>query len=110
MIHRAVFGSFERFFGILLEQYYKGKWPFWLSPRQAIVCPVSEKSEAYALQVQERIRLAGYHVDVDTSDRSVSKKVREAQVAQYNYVLVVGEKEAKIDQVFYCCKMKSTRV
>ncbi|XP_062012377.1 threonine--tRNA ligase, mitochondrial 1-like [Rosa rugosa] len=98
MIHRAVFGSFERFFGILLE-HYKGKWPFWLSPRQAIVCPVSEKSEAYALQVQERIRRAGYHIDVDTSDRSVSKKVREAQVAQYNYVLVVGEKEAKIDQV-----------
>jgi threonyl-tRNA synthetase len=50
MIHRAVFGSFERFFALLLE-HYKGKWPFWLSPRQAIVCPVSEKSDAYALQV-----------------------------------------------------------
>lgn len=50
MIHRAVLGSVERMFAILLE-HYKGKWPFWLSPRQAIVCPVSKKSEEYALQV-----------------------------------------------------------
>ncbi|KAL6136584.1 hypothetical protein ACLB2K_061879 [Fragaria x ananassa] len=98
MIHRAVFGSFERFIGILLE-HYKGKWPFWLSPRQIIVCSVTQEFEAYAFQVQERIRRDGYHVDVDISDRSVSKKIREAQVAQYNYVLVVGDKEAKSDQV-----------
>lgn len=51
MIHRAILGSVERMFAILLE-HYKGKWPFWLSPRQAILCPVSEKSQAYALQVQ----------------------------------------------------------
>lgn len=50
MIHRAILGSVERMFAILLE-HYKGKWPFWLSPRQAIVCPVSEKSQPYALQV-----------------------------------------------------------
>lgn len=50
MIHRAILGSVERMFAILLE-HYKGKWPFWLSPRQAIVCPVSDKSQPYALQV-----------------------------------------------------------
>lgn len=50
MIHRAILGSVERMFAILLE-HYKGKWPFWLSPRQAIVCPVSEKSESYAIEV-----------------------------------------------------------
>jgi threonyl-tRNA synthetase len=50
MIHRAILGSVERMFAILLE-HYKGKWPFWLSPRQAILCPVSEKSQAYALKV-----------------------------------------------------------
>lgn len=50
MIHRAILGSVERMFAILLE-HYKGKWPFWLSPRQAVVCPVSEKSQPYALQV-----------------------------------------------------------
>ncbi|KAK0573847.1 hypothetical protein LWI29_014456 [Acer saccharum] len=98
MIHRAILGSVERMFAILLE-HYKGKWPFWLSPRQAIVCPVSEKSQPYALQVQDQIVKAGYYVDVDTTDRKIQKKVREAQLAQYNFILVVGEEEAKTGQV-----------
>ncbi|KAJ4711144.1 threonine--tRNA ligase, mitochondrial [Melia azedarach] len=98
MIHRAVLGSVERMFAIMLE-HYKGKWPFWLSPRQAIVCPVSEKSQPYALQVRDQIYQAGYHVDVDTTDRKIQKKVREAQLAQYNFILVVGEEEAKTGQV-----------
>ncbi|KAJ4976610.1 hypothetical protein NE237_001716 [Protea cynaroides] len=98
MIHRAILGSVERMFAILLE-HYKGKWPFWLSPRQAIVCPVSQKSESYALQVRDSIHKAGYYVDVDTTDRKIQKKVREAQLAQYNYILVVGEEEANTGQV-----------
>ncbi|XP_010272819.1 PREDICTED: threonine--tRNA ligase, mitochondrial 1-like [Nelumbo nucifera] len=98
MIHRAILGSVERMFAILLE-HYKGKWPFWLSPRQAIVCPVSEKSQPYALQVRDQIHQAGYYVDVDTTDRKIQKKVREAQLAQYNYILVVGEEEANTGQV-----------
>ncbi|KAH7570250.1 hypothetical protein ACOSP7_018273 [Xanthoceras sorbifolium] len=98
MIHRAVLGSVERMLAILLE-HYKGKWPFWLSPRQAIVCPVSEKSQPYALQVQDQIKQAGYYVDVDTTDRKIQKKVREAQLAQFNFILVVGEEEAKTGQV-----------
>ncbi|OIV94523.1 hypothetical protein TanjilG_25585 [Lupinus angustifolius] len=98
MIHRAILGSVERMFAILLE-HYKGKWPFWLSPRQAILCPVSEKSQAYALQVRDQIHQAGYHVDADTTDRKIQKKVREAQLAQYNYILVVGEEEANTGQV-----------
>ncbi|XP_050276783.1 threonine--tRNA ligase, mitochondrial 1 [Quercus robur] len=98
MIHRAILGSVERMFAILLE-HYKGKWPFWLSPRQAIVCPVSEKSQPYALKVQDEIFKAGYHVDVDTTDRKIQKKVREAQLAQYNYILVVGEDEANNGKV-----------
>ncbi|CAN6550684.1 unnamed protein product [Malus baccata var. baccata] len=98
MIHRAVLGSVERMFAILLENY-KGKWPFWLSPRQAIVCPVSDKSQPYALEVRDRIHQAGYYVDVDTTDRTIQKKVREAQIAQYNYILVVGEEEVKTGQV-----------
>ncbi|XP_057948888.1 threonine--tRNA ligase, mitochondrial 1 [Malania oleifera] len=98
MIHRAILGSVERMFAILLE-HYKGKWPFWLSPRQAIVCPVSEKSQSYAMQVRDQIHEAGYHVDVDTTDRKIQKKVREAQLAQYNYILVVGEEEANTGQV-----------
>ncbi|CBI39735.3 hypothetical protein VitviT2T_030000 [Vitis vinifera] len=98
MIHRAILGSVERMFAILLE-HYKGKWPFWLSPRQAIVCPVSEKSQPYALQVRDQIHQAGYYVDVDTTDRKIQKKVREAQLAQYNFILVVGEEEANTRQV-----------
>ncbi|KAL1555068.1 threonine--tRNA ligase [Salvia divinorum] len=98
MIHRAILGSVERMFAILLE-HYKGKWPFWLSPRQAIVCPVSDKSQRYALEVRDRIHDAGYYVDVDTTDRTINKKVREAQLAQYNYILVVGEKEVGTGQV-----------
>ncbi|KAJ6892961.1 threonine--tRNA ligase [Populus alba x Populus x berolinensis] len=85
MIHRAILGSVERMYAILLE-HYKGKWPFWLSPRQAIVCP-------------DQIHEAGYFVDADTTDRKIQKKVREAQLAQYNYILVVGEEEAKTGQV-----------
>lgn len=94
IIHRAILGSVERMFAILLE-HFKGKWPFWLSPRQAIVCTVSEKSSAYALEVRDQIHQAGYHVDVDTSDKTINKKVREAQLSQYNYILVVGEKDAE---------------
>ncbi|KAJ8569822.1 hypothetical protein K7X08_006399 [Anisodus acutangulus] len=98
MIHRAILGSVERMFAILLE-HFKGKWPFWLSPRQAMVCPVSDKSQSYALELRERIHDAGYYVDVDTSDRTIQKKVREAQVAQYNYILVVGEAEVSSGEV-----------
>ncbi|XP_057753448.1 threonine--tRNA ligase, mitochondrial 1-like [Arachis stenosperma] len=98
MIHRAILGSVERMFAILLE-HYKGKWPFWLSPRKAIVCPVSEKSQAYAKKVKHEICRKGFKVDVDLTDRKIQKKVREAQLAQYNYILVVGEQEAETGQV-----------
>ncbi|KAI7745127.1 hypothetical protein M8C21_022038 [Ambrosia artemisiifolia] len=98
MIHRAILGSVERMFAILLE-HYKGKWPFWLSPRQAIVCPVSDKSQDYGQQVKGQIEEAGYYVDIDSSDRTIQKKVREAQLAQYNYILVVGEEEANNGKV-----------
>ncbi|PNX77569.1 threonine-tRNA ligase mitochondrial-like, partial [Trifolium pratense] len=76
MIHRSILGSVESMFAILLE-HYKGKWPFWLSPRQAIVCPVSEKSHAYAMQVRDQIHLAGYQVDAITTDMKIQKKVSQ---------------------------------
>ncbi|XP_020103281.1 threonine--tRNA ligase, mitochondrial 1-like isoform X2 [Ananas comosus] len=98
MIHRAILGSVERMLAILLE-HYKGKWPFWLSPRQAIVCSISANSQEYAKQVHAQIHAAGYYVDIDLSDRTIQKKVREAQLAQYNYILVVGAQEAETQQV-----------
>jgi len=98
MIHRAVFGSIERFFAILLE-HLGGKWPFWLSPRQCIVVPVSDKQLEYAKKVGDQIRAEHIFVDVDETDRTLQKKIREAQVAQYNYILVVGKEEADSNSV-----------
>lgn len=92
IIHRAIYGSFERFISILCE-HYAGKWPFWLSPNQVIVIPVSEKFLNYAKEVQNNLKLFKYYVDVDSTDNTLQKKIREAQLHQYNYILVVGQKE-----------------
>jgi len=94
MIHRAILGSVERFFGILVE-HTGGRWPFWVSPRQVMVTPVTDKVNDYAQEVRQAIHDAGFYVDVDLTDKNMQKKIREAQVAQYNYILVVGENEAK---------------
>jgi len=92
MVHRAVLGSVERMMAILIE-HYAGKWPFFLSPRQAMVVPVSKAFEEYATKVQQQVRKAGFFVDVDLSHRTLNKMVRESQLAQYNYILVVGKDE-----------------
>ncbi|KAK9814754.1 hypothetical protein WJX72_010977 [[Myrmecia] bisecta] len=92
IVHRAVLGSVERMFAILTE-HYAGKWPFWLSPRQVMIIPISEGSHDYAREVRAQIRGAHMFVDVDCADKKMQKKVREAQLAQYNYILVVGEQE-----------------
>ncbi len=94
IIHRAIYGSFERFFAILIE-HFGGFWPFWLSPRQSIVVPVSEKFLDYAKQVQTQLRAPKFHVDLDMSDRTLGKKLAEARNQYYNTILVVGEAEMK---------------
>lgn len=93
MIHRAILGSVERMIAILTENY-AGKWPFWLSPRQAMVVPVGPMFDDYAHEVQKIMYEAGFmsEVDVDHGD-TLNKKIRNAQLAQFNYILVVGEKE-----------------
>ena len=97
MIHRAILGSVERMIAILTENY-GGKWPFWLSPRQAVVIPINSKFDRYAEEVQNI--LADYCVDinVDTGE-TLNKKIRNAQLAQYNFILVVGEKEQNANTV-----------
>ncbi len=72
----------------VLTEHYAGKWPLWLSPRQVIVVPVDPKYIDYAFSVQEALHKAGFYVDVDESSRTLNKKVREAQIAQYNFILV----------------------
>ena len=98
MVHRAILGSVERSFAILLE-HYKGKWPFWLSPRQAIVIPVNATCMEYAQKVKQMLWDNNFLVDVDDSGRTLNKMVREAQLEQYNYILVVGNKEVEGGQV-----------
>lgn len=94
LVHRAVLGSVERMIAILTE-HFAGKWPFFLSPRQVQVVPVSKIYIDYALEVQKKLNGAGFFCDVDTSCRTLNKMVRESQLAQYNYILVVGATEAE---------------
>uniref|UniRef100_A0ABI7WEP3 threonine--tRNA ligase n=1 Tax=Felis catus TaxID=9685 RepID=A0ABI7WEP3_FELCA len=93
IIHRAILGSVERMIAILSENY-GGKWPFWLSPRQVMVIPVGPTCENYALQVSNAFFEEGFMADIDLDHScTLNKKIRNAQLAQYNFILVVGEKE-----------------
>ncbi|XP_035783758.1 threonine--tRNA ligase 1, cytoplasmic-like isoform X3 [Anopheles albimanus] len=99
IIHRAVLGSVERMIAILTENY-AGKWPFWLSPRQVMVVPVGPAYDEYADKVRQRLHDAGFTVeaDLDAGD-TMNKKIRNAQLAQFNFILVVGEKERSSETV-----------
>lgn len=92
MIHRALFGSIERFMGILIE-HFAGKFPLWISPRQVCVITVADRHKEYAHTVAAEIKKAGFFCDVDETSESVNKKIRNAQLMQYNYMLTVGDKE-----------------
>ena len=99
MIHRAGFGSFERFIGMLIEQY-AGKFPTWLSPCQVKVLPVSEKTRAYADEVAAKLRAAGIRVKVDERDEKIGYKIREARsIDRVPYMLILGEKEAEAGNI-----------
>jgi len=93
MIHRAILGSCERMIAVLTESF-GGKWPFWLSPRQAMVVPVAPLYDDYCKEVKEMMRAKGFCVEADTDKGdTMNKKVRNAQIAQFNFIFVVGEKE-----------------
>eukprot|EP01097_Dermamoeba_algensis_P005308 TRINITY_DN3371_c0_g1_i1.p1 TRINITY_DN3371_c0_g1~~TRINITY_DN3371_c0_g1_i1.p1 ORF type:complete len:116 (-),score=22.53 TRINITY_DN3371_c0_g1_i1:24-371(-) len=83
----------------ILIEHTAGKWPFWLSPRQCIVLPISEKHVDYAVEVQKKLIAAGFYADVDLSDKQLKKKIPLAQTAQYNYILVVGKEESEAGTV-----------
>ena len=92
MIHRVVFGSIERFIGILIE-HFAGAFPTWLAPVQVRVLPISDKYMDYAKKVEAQLNEAGIRVDVDTRSEKIGYKIREARKARIPYMLVVGEKE-----------------
>lgn len=99
MIHRAGFGSFERFIGMLTEQY-AGKFPTWLSPCQVKVLPVSEKTRAYSHAVADELRAAGVRVKVDDRDEKIGYKIREARsIDRVPYMLILGEKEVEANNI-----------
>uniref|UniRef100_A0A4W3K0K2 threonine--tRNA ligase n=1 Tax=Callorhinchus milii TaxID=7868 RepID=A0A4W3K0K2_CALMI len=99
IIHRAILGSVERMIAILTESY-GGKWPFWLSPRQVMVVPVGPTCEDYAQKVRQQFHDSGLMTDVDLDQGStLNKKIRNAQLAQYNFILVLGEKEKSSETV-----------
>ena len=98
MIHRAPFGSMERFCGMLIE-HFAGAFPLWLAPEQVRVLPISDKAADYAASVERRFRDAGFRVRTDYASSRVNAKIREAQLELIPYMLVVGEKEAAADTV-----------
>jgi threonyl-tRNA synthetase len=98
MVHRALLGSLERFFGVLIE-HYAGAFPLWLAPVQAVVVPVAARHHEYARSVAATLRASGIRVEVDDRNEKVGYKVREAQVQKVPYMLVVGDKEAEAGNV-----------
>jgi threonyl-tRNA synthetase len=98
MIHRALLGSMERFAGILIE-HYAGRFPVWLAPVQAIVLPVSDRHNEYAERVVAELRETGVRVEADSRSESVGRKIRDAELGRYPYMLVVGDREEEAGAV-----------
>src|SRR5580692_3376544 len=98
MVHRALFGSVERFFGILIE-HYAGAFPVWLAPVQTTVLPITDKQSPYANEVAEKLKAAGIRVTVDDRSEKINLKIRDAQLQKVPYMLVVGGREAENGQV-----------
>lgn len=98
MIHRALLGSMERFFGVLIE-HYGGAFPVWLAPVQAAIIPIADRHLEYAKQVEARLRAAGMRADVDTRSERMNAKIRDAQNQKIPYMLVIGDKELEAGAV-----------
>src|SRR6202046_3559198 len=94
MVHRALYGSIERFFGILIE-HYAGAFPVWLAPVQAVVLPITDRHAEYAQKVVDQLKAAGLRVELDDRKEKVNLKIREAQLQKIPYMLVVGDREAQ---------------
>ena len=98
VVHRAIFGSFERFIGILIE-HYAGAFPLWLAPVQAVVLPIADRHAAYAQEVSAKLAAAGLRVEVDARQEKIGYKIREAQLQKVPYMLVAGDREMQEGQI-----------
>jgi threonyl-tRNA synthetase len=100
MIHRALFGSIERFFGVLLE-HYAGAFPAWLSPVQVVGIPIAVAHQEYLFDVARKLRNAGIRVEVDSSDERMQKKIRTAQQQKIPFMLIVGDDDVAKNAVSF---------
>jgi threonyl-tRNA synthetase len=98
MVHRALLGSLERFFGVLIE-HYAGAFPAWLSPTQVVLIPIADRHIEYARAVSDQLRKAGLRVMVDERSERMNAKIRDAQTQKIPYMLVVGDKEVENNEV-----------
>src|SRR5205807_1237955 len=98
MVHRALYGSVERFFGVLIE-HYAGAFPVWLSPVQAVMIPIAERHAEYANNVAAQLKAAGVRVEVDARNEKMNAKIREHALQKVPFLLVVGDKEAESGRV-----------
>jgi threonyl-tRNA synthetase len=98
VIHRAPFGSLERFIGVLIE-HYAGEFPLWLSPVQAVVIPITDEQKEYALSIIQKMKQSNVRVEIDDRNEKINYKIRECEVKKIPYMLVVGEKEKQSNTV-----------
>jgi threonyl-tRNA synthetase len=98
MVHRALLGSIERFFGILIE-HYAGAFPLWLAPEQMRILPISDKALDYARKIQSALKAAGYRVDVDSSPDKLGAKIRQATLQKVPYQIVVGPRDEAAETI-----------
>ena len=94
MLHRAIFGSFERFIGILIE-HYAGKFPMWLAPIQVTVATITGEADTYALEVVEKLKTAGLRAEIDTRNEKINYKIRELSLQKIPAIFVVRKREAE---------------
>jgi threonyl-tRNA synthetase len=92
VVHVAIFGSFERFMGVIIEHFY-GIFPTWLSPVQVVVLPVSEKHAEYAEKIQKELKENGIRSEIDLDNDTLGKKIRNAKMQKVPYIIVIGDKE-----------------
>ena len=97
MVHRALLGSIERFFGVLIE-HYAGAFPTWLSPVQAVVIPIADRHLEYAEKVANRLRSNNIRINVDKRTDRMNAKIRDAQIQKIPYMLIVGDREVESDE------------
>src|SRR2546423_2967053 len=94
MIHRALFGSIERFFGVLIE-HYAGAFPMWLAPAQVAVLPITDRVNEYAEQVANELRASGLRVDLNVRGEKIGAKIRDAQLQKIPFMLILGDREVE---------------